>query len=572
MAEDKQTDPDEKGTRGSPWRPAPWLADYERSWLRTDVIAGITVWALLVPQALAYGQLTGLPPVHGLYAALGALALFALYGTSRHLNVGPEATVATLAATIVTPLAMGDPERYLTLAVILALLTGVMLAFGGILKLGAVTRLLSTPVLIGYITGSAIVIIIGQLDDLFGIEVSVEQYHTEVGAIMQNLGEMNSWDAAIGLVTIAVLLALRVFAPKAPSYLIAVVLAIGATAIFGLDAEGATVVGEIEGGLPTPTFGGVDLFDVVGLAFPALAIALLAYVDSIATVKAVAQKEGYEIDPNKEFFGLAAANIGAGLAQGFSVNGSQSRSFTNADSGAKSQASNWVGVVLVLITLLFLTRPFEILPSATLAGIVIVVGIGLVDVAGLRRLWRIKRSGFTYAIITTIGVVWVGMLAGVFIAVMLSLFDVARRALKPSTAVLVRVPGTDRYADQDSFPDGEGTPGLIIYRFDGPLMFANVDIAIDELEDLIKQAEPAAAAVLFDAESVTDIDVTALDAIAGYSAELRERGIAIGFARARSDVVRQIERAYPLEDVTDATYLEVDDGVEAFSKGSFGQR
>jgi SulP family sulfate permease len=568
---DRKDDEAKPSTKaGGGLRPAPWLSDYQSSWLRTDLVAGITVWALLVPQALAYGQLTGLPAVHGLYAAFGALALYALYGTSRHLNVGPEATVATLVATIITPLAAGDPERYLTLAMILAILTGVALMFGGILKLGSVTRLLSTPVLTGYITGSAIVIIIGQLDDLFGIEVDVAQYHTKVGAVLKNVGDMNSWDAGVGLATIAVLLILRFAAPKAPSYLIAVVLAIGATAIFGLDDKGATVVGEIEGGLPTPTFGGVDLFDVVGLAFPALAIALLAYVDSIATVKAVAQKEGYEIDPDKEFFGLAAANVGAGLMQGFSVNGSQSRSFTNADSGAKSQMSNWVGAVLILITMLFLTRPFEILPSATLAGIVIVVGIGLIDIDGFRRLFRIKRSDFAYAVITTVGVVWVGMLAGVFIAVVLSLFDVARRALQPSTAVLVKVPGTDRYADQDSVPDGEPVPGLIIYRFDGPLMFANVEIAVDEMDELIAASDPEARAVLFDAESVTDIDVTALDAVAGYSSELRERGIAPAFARVKTDVLEQIERGYAIEELADATFLEVDDGVAAFRDGSFG--
>lgn len=535
-------------------------------------MAGITVWALLVPQALAYGQLTGLPAVHGLYAALGALALYGLYGTSRHLNVGPEATVATLVATIVTPLAMGDPERYLTLVVILAVLTGVALALGGLLKLGAVTRLLSTPVLTGYITGSAIVIIAGQLDDLFGIEVDIEKYHTKVGAVLRNLGDLNPWDLWVGLATIAVLLGLRFAAPKAPAYLIAVILAIAATAIFSLDDEGTTVVGEIQGGLPTPTFGGVDVFDVLGLALPALAIALLAYVDSIATVKAVAQKEGYEVDPDREFYGLAAANVGAAIFQGFSVNGSQSRSFTAADAGAKSQVSNWVGAVLVLVTLLFLTRPFEILPSATLAAIVIVVGIGLIDVAGFKRLWRIKRSDFAYAAITTVGVVFVGMLAGVFIAVLLSLFDVARRALQPSTAVLVRVPGTDRYADQDSFPDGERVAGLIIYRFDGPLMFANVDVAIDELQELIEASDPPTSAVLFSAEAVTDIDVTALDTIAERVAELRQAEIAIGFARLKSEVVEQIERAFPIEELADATYLEVDDGVEAFANGIFGQR
>ena len=321
-------------------KPVSWLTGYQRSSLSKDAVAGITVWALLVPQALAYSQLAGLPPVHGLYAALGALALYGVFGTSRHLNVGPEATIATLVATTVTPLAVGDPELYLTLTAVLALLTGAVLAVGGLLRLGSVVRLLSVPVLIGYITGSALVIIGGQLDDLLGIEVTTSDYHTKVGAVIRNLDKVNGWDAAVGGATIAVLLLFRWLVPKVPAYLVAVVLAILATAVFDLDGRGVSVVGDIEGGLPTPSFGGLQVGDLVTLLLPAVAIGLLAYVDSIATVKAVAQREGYEIDPDAEFFGLAAANVGAGLLQGFSVNGSQSRSFTAADSGARSQMSN----------------------------------------------------------------------------------------------------------------------------------------------------------------------------------------------------------------------------------------
>ncbi len=551
---------------------APWLEDYSRSFLRGDVAAGVTVWALLVPQALAYGQLAGLPAVHGLYAALGAIALYWLWGTSRHLNVGPEATVATLVATVITPLASGDPEKYVTLAVILAIFTGVALAIGGLLRLGVVTRLLSTPVLIGYITGSALVIIGGQLDDLLGISVDSSTYHTAVGAVLQNLDQVNPWDAAIGVATIAALLILKAVVPKAPSYLIVVVLAIAGTAIFGWEDSGASVVGTIEGGLPVPTFVAVSLSDVVSLLVPALAIGLLAYVDSIATVKAVAQQEGYEVDPNREFYGLAAANIGSGIMQGFSVNGSQSRSFTSADAGAKSQVYGWVVAVLVLITILFLTRPFEILPTATLAGIVIVVGIGLIDLPGFRRLWRIRRSDFAFAAITAVGVVALGMLVGVFIAVLLSLFDVARRALRPHTAELVLEPGTDRYRDSDEVgDDGEPVPGLVIYRFDAPMIFANVEIAIEEIDGLLEAADPPAEGVIISAEAVTDIDVTAIDALAAYRTDLSERGVTLVVARLKADVEDQLVRAEVMQLIADVSYLEVDDAVEAFNTGEFGQ-
>lgn len=550
---------------------APWVEDYSRSYVRGDVVAAVTVWALLVPQALAYGQLAGLPAVHGLYAALGALSLYWLFGTSRHLNVGPEATVATLVATVVAPLAGSDPEKYLTLAAILAVLTGVALAIGGLLKLGVVTRLLSTPVLIGYITGSALVIIGGQLDDLLGIAIDSDAYHTAVGATIQNLDQINEWDAVIGIATIATLLAIKAVAPKAPSYLIVVILAISGTAIFGWDESGASVVGTIEGGLPTPTFGGISIPDVLSLILPAIAIGLLAYVDSIATVKAVAQQEGYEVDPNREFYGLAVANAGAGLLQGFSVNGSQSRSFTSADAGARSQVYNWVVAVLVLITLLFLTRPFEILPTATLAGIVIVVGIGLIDVPGFRRLWRIRRSDFTFAAITTVGVVALGMLAGVFIAVVLSLFDVARRALTPHTAALIREPGTDRYRDSEEVDGGDSVPGMVIYRFDAPLIFANVDIAIEQIDALIATAAEPVSVVVISGEAVTDIDITAIDAIVGYRDELNERGIRLVVARLKADVVDQLETADVLDSMADHSFLEVDDAVAAFKRGDLSR-
>jgi SulP family sulfate permease len=552
-------------------KPAGWLGDYQRSSIPKDALAGVTVWALLVPQALAYGQLAGLPAVHGLYAALGALALYAVLGTSRHLNVGPEATVATLVATTVTPIAAGDPELYLTLTAVLGLLTGVVLVLGGLLRLGKITRLLSIPVLLGYITGSGLVIAGGQLDDLLGIDVDAAEYHTKVGAVVRNLGDTNSWDAVVGLSTIAVLLLLRWLAPKAPAYLIVVVLAIAATAVFDLDGRGTSVVGDIEGGLPTPSFGGLTFGHVFELLLPAIAIGLLAYVDSIATVKAVALQEGYEIDPDAEFFGLAAANFGAGILQGFPVNGSQSRSFTAAEAGARSQMSNWIGAVLVLITLLVLTRPFEILPSATLAAIVIVVGLGLVDMAGFRRLRTIRRSDFVFAAITTIAVLVFGMLVGVGVAVVASLFDVARRAMKPATSTLVRVPNSNRYSDLVEHPDGESTPGLTIYRFDAPLFFANVDQFIEDVDALIAHGDPAPDAVLVSAEAITDLDVTALDAMTAYVVELRGRGVGFAVARLKSDLRDELERADATADFADAYYLEIDDGVEAYRAGVFSQ-
>lgn len=541
--------------------PLAWLGDYEKPWLKADAVAAATVWALLVPQALAYSQLAGLPAVYGLYAALGALILYPLFGSSRHLNVGPEATVATLTATILIPLAGTDPERYLALAGLLSLMVGVALALGGFLKLGVVTRFLSTPVLTGYIAGSGIVIVLGQLQKLFGLDIETSEYHTTVGAVVRNLGDISASDTIVGITTIVVLLVLRRLVPKWPNYLIVVALGIAAVAIWDLQVA---VVGSIDGGLPIPAFGPIEAGDIRSLIFPAIAVSLLAFADSVTTVEAVANKEDYDVDANHEFYGLAAANIGSGILQSFPVNGSQSRSFTLADVGGRSQVANWIAAGLIIVTLLFLTGLFEKLPNSVLAGIVIVVGAGLVDIGAFRRLQRLHTADFVLALITAVAVVAVGMLAGILIAVLLSLLDVARRAMSPHRAVLVRVPGTDRYRDLDAVHGGELVSGLVVYRFDAPVFFANADLIVSDIEGFTSDTEQPIRSVLIDAEAITDIDVTGQEKLEELLETLHAEEITVGVARLRSRVSEQLERAELLGQFDAGVFLEVDDGVEAY--------
>lgn len=346
------------------------LGRYPREWLTADVLAGLTLWAILVPQALAYAGLAKVPPVIGLYTALGATLLHFFLGTSRELNVGPESTIAILVATIVTPLADGDDELYLGTVAALAILTGLVALIGGLFRLGWITRFLSRPILLGYIPGSAVIIIVSQLTDLLGVDVSDSDAYFGLGAIVRSLDEVNLWTLGLGLGTIVVVL--RRINRRIPSYLIAMAVATAAVAVFDLTERGVSVIGEIQSGLPAIGLPGIGMGHVFSLVGPAFAVALLMYADSLLTEQPLAKINDYEVDPNQEFLALRAANIGSGLVGGFAANGSQSRSVVDTDAGAKSQVSSLAAGALVVLTLLLLTPLFENLPNAALAGVVLV--------------------------------------------------------------------------------------------------------------------------------------------------------------------------------------------------------
>jgi SulP family sulfate permease len=558
-------EPEDRGTWANYVPIVTWLRAYDRAWLRPDLLAGLTLWAILVPQALAYGQLAGVPAVFGLYAALGAMVLYAVFGTTRELNVGPESTVAIVSASVVAPLAGQDAEKYLALMALLALMIGGALFLGGLARLGAITRLLSLPVLMGYITGSAFVIVGSQLQALLGLEIESSLYFLEIGAVLRNLGQTDPATLALGLATLALIYGIRALSKSAPVYLIALITATLATVLLGLQEYGVSVMGEIDSGLPSPGLPEVTLSDVGALALPALAIGLLVFADSVLTSQSLAKINDYEIDSNQEFFGLAAANVGSGFLGGFPVNGSQSRSIVAADAGEKTQVSGFVATILVVITLLWLTPFFEMVPDAGLAAIVIVAGIGLLDIPELRRLYRLQKPDFWLAIIGAAAVLLFGMLAGIVIAIILSLLDVARRAAQPHTAVLVREPGTDRFRDADVVEGGQAVPGLLVYRFDGPIFFANVHVLRDEVRSLVRDAEPPLRQILFDMESVYDIDLSAVDVLIDMREELEAAGVKVTFARVRTRVAELMEESGVVERLGPGSFfLEVDDGVEAF--------
>jgi SulP family sulfate permease len=532
----------------------------------------VTVWALLVPQALAYAQLAKVDPVVGLYAAIGAAVGYALLGGVRSMNVGPEATVALLTASVVAPLAAGDPVRYLALAGALAIVAGGWLVLAGVIGLGFVTRFLSRPLLLGYVAGSAIVMIVSQLDSLIGIKlVAEDDTLAELAETLRRLGETNVTTLVVGLGVIGIVLLVRRIDRRLPAYLVAVLAAIAVSAIADLAAQGVAVVGAIEPGLPAVGLPAVGLADLASLAGPALAIALLIYADSGVTGQVLGRRGGYTVDGNQEFLGLGAANIGSALTGGFPVNGSQSRSFTAAEVGAKSQAMNVGVLALVLVTLLFLTPLFAPLPKSALAGVIIVVAFGLLEPAAFRELARVDRREVGLALLTASIVVAVGMVAGVLVTVVLSLFLVAIRAAQPRRTFLARVPGTDSYRGVDSVAEGSTEPGLAIYRFDGPFFFANAQLLADDIH--AAQAEGVAPEpvrwIVIDAESISDVDSTGAAVLGELADDLRTRGVTLALARLKAPVAAYLARAGVMKKIdAERVYLEVDDAVAAFRASS----
>ncbi|MGI9586345.1 MAG: SulP family inorganic anion transporter [Acidimicrobiia bacterium] len=537
------------------------LRSYEGSWFRPDLLAGVTVWAMLVPQALGYSTLAGMPSVYGLYAALGALVLYWIWGSSRELNVGPESTVAIMIASILAPIAAAGSDEYVAAAAMLAILVGMVLIIGGLFKLGRIADFLSRPILAGYVFGSGLLIVVSQLPDLLGIDVDTALYATDIGAVLRNLDQTNLTALALGLGTIVLILVMKRYIKAIPGALVAVVLGILSVWLLDLDVD---VVGEFASGLPTLGIPDIPLDQIPQLIGPAFAVALLVYPDSVLTARSLASMNGYRINPDREFYGIGAANIGAGFLGGFAVNGSQSRSFVVSDAKAKSQVANLWSAAFVVLTLLVLAPIFEYLPSAVLAGIVIVAGVALLAIVEFKALWRYRRTEFWMAVFTAAAVVGIGMLIGIVIAIALSMVLVVMRAASPHTATLGRVGETDTYRDIRDHTDTETFAGLFIYRFDAPLFFANAGTFRKDLGNAI-DADPTITMIIIDAESIYDIDATGAQTLIETLDDLDAKHIDIAFARVRTEITDEMNEAGLTDRLYgEGIYLEVDDAVASF--------
>lgn len=549
------------------------LRSYPKAFLRPDVLTALSLWAVVVPQSLAYGELAGLKAVAGLYTALGAMLLYAIFGSSRQLTVGPESSVAIVVGTILGVRAAGDPAQAASIAAALAFLVAGFLLVGALLRLGKIVRLLSSPILMGYLAGAAVIIICSQVPKLFDISVEGNVWWTKLAGTLRALPDTNLASLGIAVLTIGVLVAASLRAPKLPAPLIGIALATVAVAAFGLSSGGHTVsvVGSVKAGVPIPSLPGIGVRKLYDLLIPAASIALLAYASSIATVAALAARSKEDYDPNQEFVGLAAASVGSGFLGGFPSNASDSRSFIIVESGGRSQMVNLIGGGLVLLTLLLLTPLFKTLPTAALGAVVILAASRLIDLKGLKRLYRIRKSDFALALITFAGVLAFDVLPGIIFGVFVSLVEVLRRATFPNTALLGPVGDEQTYRDIGNFDEAEAEPGLVVYRFDAPLFFANADVFRDDVRRAVERAHTPVRMVIINAEGMTDLDVTGAEMLGGLVDWLRERDVRVSFARVRT-ALRDTMQAQGVEERIGSAnvFLRVLEAVDEFHAGNEG--
>lgn len=531
------------GTPSGGWRPPvpvlpglPVLRHYRRSWLRGDLLAGVTVAAYLVPQVMAYASVAGLPPVVGLWAILPAIVLYALVGSSRLLSVGPESTTALMTATVVGPLAGGDPERYAVLASALAVAVGLMCVVAWAARLGFVADLLSRPVLIGYLAGVALIMMVDQLTKLTGVPTDGSEFFPKLASFLGNLDEVHPATVVFSAATLVVLYLATRFRWRVPGPLLVLVAGTAVVAAFGLEDHGLAVIGEIPAGLPRPDFPPLDTLPE--LLLPAVGVLLVGYTDFILTARAFTTDDdgGTAMDANQELLALGAANLGAGTLQGFPVSSSASRTALAQSAGGRTQVYGLTAGFLVLAVLLFLSPLLTDTPTAVLGALVVYAAIRMIDLAGFRRLAGFRLRELLLALGCLVGVLALDILYGVLVAVGLSVAELLSRVARPHDAVQGLVPGLAGMHDVDDFPDARVIPGLVVYRYDSPLFFANAeDFRRSALAAVAEQEVPVRWFVL-NTEANVEVDITALDSVDELRRELGQRGVEFAMARVKQDL------------------------------------
>jgi high affinity sulfate transporter 1 len=528
------------------WLPGLRVArEYQWSWLPRDVVAGLVLTALLVPAGMGYAEASGLPPITGLYATIVPLIAYAIVGPSRILVLGPDSSLAPLIAASIVPLAAGDPDEAIVLAGMLSILAGGICIVAGLARFGFVTDLLSKPVRYGYMNGIALVVIISQLPKLCGFSVDADGVVEGVQEFVRGVadGRTNSTALAIGLGGLVLILAFKRWLPRVPGVLVCVV---GATIVVALGDLAARydvpVVGPLPRGLPSFSVPDVAAADLGQLAAGALGIALVSFADTSVLSRTFAVRHGYDVDPNQEMIALGTANVASGLFSGFPVSSSSSRTPVAEQAGSRSQLTGVVGAAAIALMLIVAPGLVRNLPQSALAAVVITAALGLFEVAGVRRLWRMRRREFALSIVCFLGVALFGVIQGIFIAVGLALATFIQRAWRPYDAVLGRVDGMKGYHDVSREPDAKQVPGLLLYRWDAPLFFANADVFEERLTKAIARAPTPVRRVVVTAEPMTDVDTSAADVLEQLHRSLTDAGIELAFAEMKSPVIDQLER------------------------------
>ncbi|MBT2586828.1 SulP family inorganic anion transporter [Arthrobacter sp. ISL-95] len=522
------------------------LKGYKREWLRHDFVAGAALFALLVPAGMAYAQAAGLPPVTGLYATVIPLLVYAVVGPSRILVLGPDSSLAPMIAAAIVPLAAGSSERSVALAGLLAVLIGVIMLAGSALKLGAITGLLSKPIRLGYLNGIALLVALSQLPAFLGIEADGDIWQKLANVTAGLLGsEVNITALLLGIGSLALIWIPKLLKWKVPGVLLAVVGSCVVTAVWGLNDD-VKVIGVLPQGLPMPALGGIGWADALTLLPAAAGIALMVFADTGVLSQTLAAKEGKKVSGNREMAALGAANAATGLLGGFPISGSTSRTPVAVDAGAKSQMTGVVGAVLVVAFMLLAPGVTGYLPSATLAAVVIAAAIALADPAGVKRLLSLSRSESVVMLAAFLGVLTVGVLQGIVVAIALALLDFVRRAWDPYRTELGAKDGLPGYHDLERHPDGERIPGLLILRFDAPLFFGNGQVLAafvrEQLDEAPEEAADPITHVILAAEPITGIDTTALDDLVTLDEWLASKGVGLVFAELKGPVKDKLIR------------------------------
>ncbi len=545
------------------------LRGYRASWLRADVLAGVAVTAYLVPQCLAYADLAGVPATTGLWVAVTAMVVYALLGSSRLLSVGPDSATAIMVAAAVGPLAGGDPQRYLSLTAGLTILVGLVCLAAFVLRMGFLADLLSQPILVGYMAGVALLMIGSQLGTLTGTDLAAQGAIGKVLELGGRLDEVQVVTGALGIGVLGFLLALRRLAPLAPGPLLAVAGATLVVSIMGLESQGIILVGPVPGGLPAAALPAVRTSDVTALLGSAAAIALVGYSELVLNGRAFAAHNSETIDPDRELLALGAANVAVGLTGGFTPTGSGSRTAILRAMHARSQAAGLVAAASVIVVVLVAPGMIALIPRAALGGIVVYAALQLIDLAALRRLAAFRASEVGLALAALVGVLAFDVLAGILVAVGLSVADLFARVARPPASVLGRVPDLAGLHNIEDYPDAQQIPGLLVFRYDAPLCFANAeDFHTRALEAV--DAQPVKVEwFLLNAEAIVELDVTAADALRALVDDLAARSVAFAMARVKVEFRAQLARGRLFEAIDEARiYPTLPTAVEAFERRS----
>ncbi|ELP1303831.1 SulP family inorganic anion transporter [Pseudomonas aeruginosa] len=540
------------------------LLHYRRAWFRPDVQAGLSVAAIQIPTAIAYAQIAGFPPQVGLYACILPMLIYALIGSSRQLMVGPDAATAAMVAAAITPLAAGDPQRLVDLSMIVAIMVGLFSIVAGLARAGFIASFLSRPILVGYLNGIGLSLLVGQLGKLFGYEAATSGFVAGILALLENLLHIHWPTLILGSLSLLLMVLLPRRFPQLPGALCGVLLASLAAALLGLDRYGVELLGEVPAGLPQLSWPQTSLEELKSLLRDATGITVVSFCSAMLTARSFAARHGYSINANHELVALGLANIGAGVSQGFAISGADSRTAVNDMVGGKTQLVGVVAALVIAATLLLLNKPLGWVPMPALGAVLLLAGWGLIDVQALKGFWKLSRFEFSLCLLTTVGVLSVGVLPGIFVAVSIAVLRLLYYTYRPSDAVLGWMHGIDGQVELAKYPQATTLPGLVIYRFDAPLLFFNADYFKQRVLAVVDGSERPNA-VLLNAEAMTNLDISGLATLHEVQQILKAQGVHLSLARVTGQTLDLLQRSSMLGEIKPPlVFSSVRSGVSAY--------